>query len=180
MSEGSKTQFRRELNASVPLDVSAVLGFYRRELGKLNWKEEAKGTVVAADNATLAFTSPEGPATLKLGRKDGETKVNLVVRNPEAAAKAGIAAKPGQAKLLVSNLNEVEAVVTINKQTIKAAAGVGMKAPDGPTLELAPGKYKFSVKVAGKPASNDELEIAADETWGLVVGPGGALPLHVY
>ena len=180
LAEGTKTQFRRELNANVPLDLSAVLGFYRRELGKLNWKEETKGAVVAADNVTIAFAAPEGPAMLKLGRKDGETKVNLVLRNPAAAAKAGIAAKPGQAKILISNLNEVEAVVTINKQTIKVAAGVGAKAPDGPTLELPPGKYKFSVKVAGKPASNDELEIAADETWGLVIGPGGALPLHVY
>jgi hypothetical protein len=180
LSEGAKTQFRRELNASVPLDLTAVLGFYRREMGKLNWKEETKGAVVAADNVAIAFAAPEGPAMLKLSRKDGETKVNLVVRNPAAAAKAGILAKPGQAKLLISNPNEVEATITINKQTIKAAAGVGMKAPDGPTLELPPGKYKFSVKLSGKPASNDELEIAADETWGLVLGPGGALPLHVY
>jgi hypothetical protein len=180
LAVGDKSPFRRELNADVPLDLTAVLGFYRRELGKLSWKEETKGAVVAADNAAVAFTSPEGPATLKLGRKDGETKVNLIVRNPDAAAKAGIAAKPGQAKLLISNPNEVEAVITINKQTIKAAAGAGMKGPDGPTLELAPGKYKFAVKLAGKPASEDELEFGADETWGLLIGPGGTLPMHVY
>jgi hypothetical protein len=180
LSDGTKTQFRRELNANVPLELTAVLGFYRRELGKLNWKEETKGVVVAADNATIAFTAPEGPAMLKLVRKDGETKVNLILRNPEAAAKAGILAKPGQTKLLISNPNEVEATIIIAKQTIKAAAGVGIKGPDGPTLELPPGKYKFSVKLPGKPASNDELEIAADETWGLFIGPGGALPMHVY
>ena len=44
MSEGTKTPFRRELKASVPLELTDVLGFYRRELGKLNWKEEPKGT----------------------------------------------------------------------------------------------------------------------------------------
>jgi hypothetical protein len=122
----------------------------------------------------------DGPAVLKLGRKDGETKVNLVTRNPDAAAKAGIAAKPGQAKLLISNPNEVEATITINKQTIKATAGTGMKGPDGPTLELAPGKYKFTVKLLGKPASEDELQVGADETWGVLIGPGGALPIHVH
>lgn len=180
MTVGDKSPFRRQLNANVPLNLADVLGFYRRELGKLNWKEESAGAVVTPDNVKLAFTSAEGPGTLTLGRKDGETTVYLVTRNPEAAAKAGIVAKPGQAKLLVSNPNDVEAVLVINKQTIKAAAGSGIKAPDGPTLDLPPGKYKFSVKLAGKPAHNDELEVAADQTWGLFIGPGGALPLHVY
>jgi hypothetical protein len=180
LTVGDKSPFRRELNAGVPIDLATVLEFYRRELGKLNWKEQSKGAVVTADNAVIAFSSTEGPAVLKLGRKDGETKVNLIVRNPEAAAKAGIVAKSGQAKLLISNPNDVEAVIAINKQTIKAAAGAGMKGPDGPILELAPGKYKFSIKLAGKPASNDELEIGADETWGLLIGPDGALPMHVY
>jgi hypothetical protein len=180
MTAGTKTPFRRELSANVPLDLATVLGFYRRELGKLDWKEDSKGLVAAPDNVVLAFSSAEGPALLKLGRKDGETTVSLTVRNPDAAAKAGVVPKPGQAKLLISNPNEVEAVITMNKQTIKAAAGAGMKGPDGPILDLAPGKYKFSIKLAGKPASNDELEVGADETWGLLVGPAGALPMHVY
>jgi len=180
LSESTKTPFRRDLKASVPLDLTAVLGFYRRELGKLNWKEESKGAVIAVDNAVIAYTSAEGPAVLKLGRKDGETSVSLTVKNPDAAAKAGIVPKPGRAKLVIGNPNDVEAVVTINKQTIKVAAGVGAKAPDGPTLDLAPGKYSFSIKLPGKPAHNDELEVGADETWGLFIGPGGALPLLVY
>ena len=46
MSEGTKTPFRRERQASVPLELTDVLGFYRRELGKLNWKEESKGTTM--------------------------------------------------------------------------------------------------------------------------------------
>lgn len=175
-----KSPFRRQLEATVPLSVTDVLGFYRRELGKLNWKEESTGAVVTPENVRLAFTSTEGPGTLTLGRKDGATTVYLVTRNPEAAAKAGILAKPGQVKLLVSNPNDVEAVLVINKQTIKAAANSGIKAPDGPMLDLPPGKYKFSVKLAGKPAHDDELEVAADQTWGIFIGPGGALPLHVY
>ena len=103
MSEGSKSPFRRELKASVPLALTDVLGFYRRELGKLNWKEESKGAVITADNAIIAYTSPDGPAVLKLGRKDGAISVNLVMKNPNAAVKAGMMPKPGQAKLAFVN-----------------------------------------------------------------------------
>ena len=180
MSEGAKSTFRRELNAHVPLALSDVLGFYRRELGKINWKEEAAGAVVAPDHVNLAFTSPDGPALLKLGRKDGETTVNLAVRDPGAAAKAGVMPKAGQAKLLISNMSDVGAMLIINKQTLNAAPHAGTKAPDGPMLDLAPGKYKVSSKVAGKPAHDDEIEVFADQTWGLLIGPGGVLPLQVY
>lgn len=180
MSEGTKSTFRRELKASVPLGLNDVLGFYRRELGKLNWKEEAAGAVVAADHVNLAYTSPDGPAILTLARKDGETTVNLAVRDPGAAAKAGVMPKPGQAKVLITNITEADAMLIINKQTIKAAAGVGTKAPDGPMLDLAPGKYKVSSKLAGKTAHDNEIEVFADQTWGLLIGPGGVLPLQVY
>jgi hypothetical protein len=180
MSEGSKSTFRRELKASVPLALSDVLGFYRRELGKLNWKEQAAGAVVAPDHVNLAYTSPGGPAILKLGRKNGETTVNLAVRDPGAAAKAGVMPKTGQAKVLVSNMTDVDAVLIINKQTFKAVPNAGTKKPDGPMLDLAPGKYKVSSRLAGKPAHDDEIEVFADQTWGLLIGPGGVLPLQVY
>jgi hypothetical protein len=88
--------------------------------------------------------------------------------------------KPGQAKLLFGNPLPAAAVVTINQQTIKVAAGAGAKAPDGPTLDLPPGKYKYSFKVAGGPARSEEVEVGAGETWGLLMGPGGAFTLRVY
>lgn len=180
MAQSERTPFRRELTASVPLDLSAVLGFYRGELGKRDWKEEAKGAATAPDNVNLAYASPEGPALLKLGRKDGETTVQLMVKNPEAAAKEGIMPKPNQAKVLFGNINETEATITFNNRAIKVAAAAGTKKPDGPTLDLAPGKYKYSIRLPGKPAQTDEVELGADETWGLMVGPGGVLALRVY
>ncbi len=180
MSEGTTTPFRRELNANVPLDLSAVLGFYRRELGKLNWKEDSKGAAVTADSAAIAYASPEGPAVLKLGRKNGETIVRLAVKNPDAAAKAGVLPKPGRVKVMFGNINGAETALTFNNKTIKVAAGAGTTAPDGPTLDLAPGKYKYSIKLAGRPVQNDEVEVGADETWGLMIGPGGVLALQAY
>jgi hypothetical protein len=176
MTVGTKTPFRRGVEASVPVDLASVLAFYRRELGKLNWKEEAKGTSVSADSAVVVFTTPEGAAVLKLARKDGETSVNLTVKDPAAATKAGVLPKPGQAKVLFGNMLTSEAVIVIDKRTVKVGAGVGVKSPDGPTLDLPPGKYTYTVKGGDR----GELEIGADETWGVVIGPGGALALQAY
>jgi hypothetical protein len=180
MSEGTSTPFRHELKASVPLALSDVLGFYRRELGKRNWKEQVQGAVVTVDKAVLAYTAPEGPAVLKLTRKDDAISVSLVVKNPAAVAKAGIMPKPGQAKVLFGNINPVEAAITFNGKTLKVGSGAGTKAPDGPSLDLPPGKYKYSIKLPGQPGQSDEVEIAADETWGLMIGPGGVLALQAY
>jgi hypothetical protein len=180
MSDGTKTPFRRDLKASVPLNLNDVLGFYRRELGTLNWKEESKGAVVTADNVAIRYTTADGPAVLKLGRKDGETSVSLVVKNPNEASKVGILPKPGQVKILFGNINDADAAITFNNKAIKVAAGAGTKAPDGPTLDVPPGKYKYSIKLPGKPLQSDEVVLGADEIWGLMIGPGGVLPLQAY
>ncbi len=177
---GTDIAFHRELSASVPAELNSVLAFYRSELGKLGWKETAERTIVKPDQAQLAFTSPDGPATLKLSRSNGETSIALAQKIPAAAAKADIMPKPGQAKLMFSNLGNGEATVTINKQTIRIAPGAGAQSK-GPTLELPPGKYRYSLKVAGGPARNNEIEVAADDAWGVMVAPDGdVMPLHVY
>ncbi len=179
---GVEVPFRRELDASVPAALDDVLAFYRSELTKLGWQEKSDGAVKAADRVQLAFTSAQGPAVLKLGRANGETSVNLVQKNPDAAAKADIMPKPGQAKLLLGNMGNQEAVITINKQTVKVAAGAGgPQSPKGPMLDLPPGKYQYSLKMAGRPARNDTIDIAAGDAWGLMVGPTGeVLPLQMY
>jgi hypothetical protein len=171
---GGETPFRRELEASVPAELNSVLAFYRSELTKRGWKEAAEHSVVKADQVQLAFTSPEGPAVLKLGRQHGETTIDLAQKNPAAAAKADVMPKPGLAKLMFGNMGGGEAAVTINKQTIRIAAGAGgPQSPKGPTLELPPGKYQYSLKVAGGPGRTNQIEIAADDTWGLMIAPNG-------
>jgi len=178
---GTETVIRRELNASIPTGLNSVLAFYRSELGKRGWKEIAERAVVKPDHAQLAFVSPDGPATLKLGRSHDETSIVLAQKIPAAAAKGDVMPGPGQARLMFVNAGDREAALTINKQTIKIAAGAGGPHAKGPTLDLPPGKYRYSVKVAGRPAGNSEIEIAADDTWGLLVAPGGeVMPLQVY
>jgi hypothetical protein len=180
MSEGAQSPFRHQVTASVPADLPTVLAFYRRELGKLGWTENTKSAVVTDDRAVLAFTAPDGPAVLKLDRKDGETGVNLAVKNPSAATQAGIMPKAGQAKLLFGNALPAEATITINNKTVKVSGGVGTKAPDGPSLDLAPGKYPYSIKLPGQAARPATVDVGVGETWGLLIGPGGALPMQMY
>ena len=88
--------------------------------------------------------------------------------------------KPGQVKVLFGNINDAAATITFNNKTIKVAAHAGTKGPDGPTLDVAPGKYKYSIKLPGRPVQSDEVEVGADETWGLMIGPGGVLALQAY
>jgi hypothetical protein len=179
---GSNAPIRRELEASIPAELNNVLGFYRTELGKLGWKEATEGAVVKPDQAQLAFTTPDGPATLKLGRSNDETSVNLAQKYPDVAAKADFVPKPGQAKLVFGNLGGGEATVSINKQTIRIASGAGgPQSPKPPMLDLPPGKYQYTLKVAGGPARTNQIEIDAGDTWGLMVAPDGdVLPLHMY
>lgn len=178
-AESEKTGMRRALRADVSLKLPTTLDFYRRELGKRQWKEKPGG-VVADDHAEIAYASPEGPAVLKLGRRAGRTTVELTVKNPAEATKAGLLPRPGQAKLVFGNMLKTNAVIVVNKKKIKIGAGVGDKAPDGPRLDLPPGKYKVVLQLPGKPAQSEDMDVKGDETWGVIVGPGGLLPLQVY
>ena len=135
---------------------------------------------MAADKAVIAYASPDGPAVLKLGRKDGETSVDLVVKNPDAVAKAGIMPKPGQAKIMFGNINDCRGGDHVQQQDDQGRGRRRHQGPDGPMLDLPPGKYKYSIKLPGKPVQNDEVEVGADETWGLMIGPGGVLALQAY
>jgi hypothetical protein len=81
---------------------------------------------------------------------------------------------------MFGNINDAEATITFNNRAFKVAPQAGTKGPDGPMLDIAPGKYKYSIRLPGRPAETDEVEVGADETWGLMVGPGGVLPLRAY
>ncbi|XUM24759.1 hypothetical protein ACRAVF_11220 [Bradyrhizobium oligotrophicum S58] len=179
---GTDTPLRLELEASVPAELGAVTAFYRAELTRLGWREKPEDAQASPDRVRLTFTSSQGPAVLTLGRAKGETSVNLVQRNAEAAAKAGILPKPGRAKLMLGNIGDTDAVLTIDGQTIRIAAGTGSpQSPKGPLLDLPPGKHRYELKIARRPAVSDTLELAAGDAWGLMVGPAGtALPLPLY
>lgn len=180
MSGLEKTPLRKNLTAMVESPLKNVLAFYRTELTKKGWKEELAGAVEKPDQVALTFTSPDGPAQLKLNAKGMNTEVSLSMRSQSAAkANSAMVATSGQGKLLFGNINDDDAAIVINKKTVKIGAGVGSKGPDGPSMDLPPGKYSFSYRIGGKPAKTDNVEVKAGETWGLVVGPGGVLVVQI-
>ena len=189
LTTANNSPFIKSVHVETPLDLAAVLGFYRAELSKRGWTEN-DGAVVEPGGAVIAFTTADGPALLRLIHQDDRTIADLSLRK-SAAANAGILPTPGQARLMLGNDTGEEAVITINEQTLKLAARAGRdftddadakrKSPDSPEINLQPGKYKITLKVASSAAQNWELEVADDETWGLLVGPAGVpLPVHLY
>ncbi|MGL4438346.1 MAG: hypothetical protein ACRCUE_03675, partial [Bosea sp. (in: a-proteobacteria)] len=68
----------------------------------------------------------------------------------------------------------------VGGRTIKIVAGVGSKQPDGPSLDVAPGSHKVTIKSSGKPDVIEVVTVGADDIWAVLLGPGGALPLQMY
>jgi hypothetical protein len=187
LTTGKNSPFIKSAHVETPLDLAGVLGFYRTELSKRGWSEN-DGAVVEPDRAVIAFTTPDGPALLRLIHQDDRTIADLSLRKP-AAANADMLPTPGQVRLMLGNATDEEAVITINEQTLTLAAraghdltdAAGRKSPDSREIDLPPGKYKVTLKVASGAAQNREFEVAADETWGLLAGANGVpLPVHLY
>ncbi len=188
LTTAKNSPFIKSIHVETPLDLTAVLGFYRAELSKRGWTEN-DGALVEPGHAVIAFTTSDGPGLLRLIHQDDRTIADLSLRKV-AAAKADILPSPGQVRLMLGNDTDEEAAITINEQTFKLAAhtgrdltdyGGGRKSSDSPEIDLPPGKFKVNLKVASKATQNREFEVAADETWGLLVGPAGVpLPVRLY
>ena len=81
--------------------------------------------------------------------------------------------------MIFGNTLKSNVSLTIDGKNIKLKPGEGEKKPDGPSVDLEPGKYKLTVTIDGKTTS-DDVEVDADQTWGVVVIEPGALPLLMY
>lgn len=183
------SRFITSVHVETPLDLASVLGFYRASLGTRGWKEDS-GAVVESDRAVIPFTTSDGPALLRLIHQDDRTIADLSRRKP-ADADAGILPQPGQVRLRLGNTTDEAAVITINGQSIKLAAragrdladdtDAGRKSPGSAEIDLPPGKYKVAIMSTSAAVQNREFEVAAGETWGLLVGSAGVLlPVHLY
>jgi hypothetical protein len=174
-----KTPWRLEVNATVKASPASILAFYQSELAAKGWRED--GPVRNEGKRMIQpYTSAEGPAVLTLERKGSDTAISLLLRKEAEARKAGMLPKAGQAKLVFASMMEAEATVVTGGRTIKIAAGVGSKAPDGPSLEVAPGAHKVTIKSPGKPDVTETVTVRADDIWGVLLGPGGALSVPMY
>ena len=174
---GIEAPLRTRLETTVPAELGDVLTFYRSELGKLGWQEKPDGAMIAADHIQLAFASPLGPAVLELSRKDGGTAIHLVQKNADAARRANVMPVPGRGKLVFSNISGTDAVLMIDAKTVEGAAGT-----NAVSLDLAPGRYSYELRVPDRPATTKTLTVAAGDAWELTVGRDGDAwaPLQLY
>jgi hypothetical protein len=173
-----ETPFRLELNTHVPAGLNSVLAFYHAELRKRGWTEASEHAVIKPDQVLLAFSSPDGPAVLKLGRGNGQTTINLAQKIPAAAVKAGVMPEPGQANLSFINAGRSDASFTINEQTFRIAAGSGVLPDASPVIDLPPGKYRYSLQLGNGPVQNNEIELTTDDNTGMTIGASGQVTLE--
>ena len=147
------------------------MAFYRAELTKKGWKEDA--AKVDEKAAELSFTAPEGPAKLVVTRNGDMSDAELTLNQKAKAAASPLAPKPGMVKLVFGNMSDKAADVSIAGKHVKLAAGQGAKGPDGPTLEVKPGDFTAAMKGAEK----QTFTAGPDEIWMIGVGPGGLIAI---
>ena len=176
----TKSKFLYSANATVQANIQTIVAFYRRELPKRDFKEDT-GASISATEATLNFTTKEGPAVLKVTHKDGQSNIELTVRQKAQAEASGLMPKAGYVRVLFGNIEDTPGEITIGGKTFKVKAGEHAEDPkSSPSIELKPGKYAFTVQLKGKPAHKDEAQFGEGEIWGILIGPGGGLPLPMY
>ena len=166
----TKTMFSHAVNFSAPNSVAEIVTFYRTELAKLGWKEDA--AKVSDSAAELAFTAPDGPAKLTVARNGDMSDAELTVNDKSNAAKSPLAPKPGMVKLVFGNMTDKAADVAIAGKHVKLAAMQGSAGPDGPTLDVPPGKLTAQIK-----GTKESFTAGPDEIWMVGVGPGGLIAI---
>ena len=140
LTTAKNSPFIKSVHVETPLDLAAVLGFYRVELSKRGWTEN-DGAVVEPDRAVIAFTTTDGPALLRLIHQDDRTIADLSLRKP-AAANAGIQPRPGQARLMLGN-----------DARMKRPSSPSTSRPSGWRLAPGPigGRRRRRTQIAGQP-----------------------------
>ncbi len=171
---------------SSPSDVDTLVDLYETELSGQGWEFIEHN--LDSEVARLYFESGDQKLSIDLRVNDGEispdlagqTSVELTVKDPVAAAEAGILPPPGQTRILLLNSAEVDLTATINQQEFKLTPiPMSTEFPeDPPSIDLSPGQYTFTISAPdGSVTSHDmeiglDKEIAPDEVWALILDVG--------
>lgn len=179
-AEGSR--FRKQSQTTVTADLNDVVSFYRLQLnsgawGK--WNESAGDAKIETGHATLAFAGPDGELSVQLDGQGNQTAITLIVRDTQAAKRAGLFPAPGKARLIIANMLEKTGVIKINAREYKINAGAGAEDPKtGLNWEVAPGNYSFEVSPPGQPKESEKLSLKVGEIWGVIIDPSGGLMVN--
>ena len=180
---GDASTYSHSVTATSPTDLKTMLVFYRRELLARKWSElpSAKVTDTAA---TLHFEDAgKQPLVLKLARNaDGGTDIEVTSKLEAVAKKAGILPAAGKARIYLGNVSDGPVVFAIAGKEFKVTPQApSQSSMEGvPYVDVAPANLDYSLTLPGKPAVKDKIEVGADQTWGLIAGPNGALPIQLY
>ena len=177
------SEFRQSLETSSPSDLPTVLEFYLTELAALGWQSVGDTTVAAdATSKSVTFEGPDGELILDLEAVGGETQIIIAARNEEAVAAMGLLPPAGQVRIAFGSFAEEEFTLTIADQTIVLPPGAAEDEPDPEyMIDIAPGSHTYTLTDAsGSVVETDTVEFGSDEAWGMIVGPGGVLPIQIY
>ncbi|MBG1231462.1 hypothetical protein [Aestuariivirga litoralis] len=166
--------FRKSINVTTSASVIDLTAFYQNELPKKGFTTTSEHT--GEDNVVLVYDTPNGPLTVAIKKEGDGASATLSISDKAAASKSPLFPKPGQVKLALGNINDSAAEVSVNGKKVKVKGGAGAKAPDGPTMDVAPGDIKIEVK--GAPP--EIIKAGPDQIWMVMVGPGGLLPIQAY
>jgi hypothetical protein len=176
--------YLQSVTVNSPSPLKAVIEFYKKELKLLKWRALPIAPGNTARKALLTYENDqkETLAVNLVRNADGKTGISLIVRKDGEAKAAGIVPLPGKARVYLGNMTEGPVVFLLDKKkyNVKKESTSGKSMKDVPFADLAPGKQAFTLTLPGKPPVKDTFEIGPDETWGLIAGPGGAMPIRMH
>jgi len=180
---GEQSAYYYSITASTPSALKAVLAFYKRELSLNKWKE-LPGAPAAANKAVVNYENDKQDrleVKLTVNSKKG-TDITLAVKLKGPAKEAGILPPAGKARIYLGNMTENPVVFSIDKKkfSVKQQSTADNSMKDAPFVDVATGSYPFTLTQKGQKPSSDKIQVGADETWGLIAGPGGAMPIRIY
>ena len=174
------SQFSKMVTLTSPSDIDTLVELYETELPTRGWEYMSDSIT---NEATLYFAGGGEELVIHLWPADGETGAEVTVRDPAAAAEAGILPTSGQGRIYLGNmLEEGDAIVTIDGQKITVPPSDPMiDSPDQlQNVDLSPGTYNITATIPDLDEVSEEIDLGADTVWVLMIGPGGLWPLRVY
>jgi hypothetical protein len=175
-----RTPFRTTLTTATPSSLADMVAFYRKHLAAAGWEEAADEAKVEDESARLVFSGKDGKMVATFTRADDATRVELAIKSSAAAEAAGVLPKPGKVRVIFGNTTEQTVKVTFGGRPFDIGPGVGAMKPDGPGFDVAPGKYTIKIEIKGGETFTEKVTMGADETWGMIIGEGGLLPILTY
>jgi hypothetical protein len=182
--EGEKSAYHQSLTASSPSSLKTVLAFYNRELKSRHWREPSGSGKIADAKAVLSFENAKQELlSLNLTRNGkGGTDIRVIIKSKTEAMKDGVLPSPGKARIYLGNMTDGQAEFSFGPKKIvlkKQSTNEG-SIKNAPFIEVAPGAHHYVLSLAGQKPIHDKIEVGTDETWGLIAGPGGAMPMQLY